>query len=388
MYHLFTHNDLDGVGCGIIAKLAFGEEVVVSYNSIGRLNQNVGAFLEQAKIEDTLIVTDLSVDEDNEKMITQFVEDGGKALLIDHHKSALHLNEHDWASVTVEQEDGKQTAATSLFYQYAVENKWLEPSSIVAEFVELVRQYDTWEWEVNKNSTAKRLNDLFFMIPIEEFEMKIANKLSTAKSFTFDEVEQTLLNVEESRVDRYINRKKREVYQATVGPHTAGVVHAESYHSELGNELSKEFSHLDYIAILMVGSKRISFRTIHDDIDVSEVAGKYEGGGHQKAAGCTMSEKAYSQYVEKTFFAEPLKRDAHKNQLNVKESPEGCLYSTREKQDIFIYEDEEEEWIIEINGKQQKKTFDTFGEAEKYMKRKYAAWLAHDERYEEFVNKG
>ncbi len=89
MYHLFTHNDLDGVGCGIVAKLAFGEEVVVSYNSIGRLNQNVGAFLEQAKIEDTLIVTDLSVDEDNEKMITQFVEDGGKALLIDHHKVSI-----------------------------------------------------------------------------------------------------------------------------------------------------------------------------------------------------------------------------------------------------------------------------------------------------------
>lgn len=125
MYHLFTHNDLDGVGCGIVAKLAFGEEVVVSYNSIGRLNQNVAAFLEQAKIEDTLLVTDLSVDEDNEKAISQFVEDGGKALLIDHHKSALHLNEHEWASVTVEQEDGKQTAATSLFYQYAVEkNCW------------------------------------------------------------------------------------------------------------------------------------------------------------------------------------------------------------------------------------------------------------------------
>ncbi|MFJ7679329.1 DHH family phosphoesterase [Peribacillus sp. NPDC097224] len=389
MYYLFTHNDLDGVGCGIVAKLAFGEDVVVSYNSIGRLNQNVEAFLEQANIEDTLIVTDLSVNEDNEKMITQFVEDGGHALLIDHHKSALHLNEHDWASVTVEQEDGKQTAATSLFYQYAVDQKWLEPSRIFSEFVELVRQYDTWEWQANNNVTAKRLNDLFFMIPIEEFETKIAHKLSSAENFAFDEVEQTLLGVEESRVDRYINRKKREVYQATVGPHTVGVVHAESYHSELGNELSKEFSHLDYIAILMVGSKRISFRTIHDEIDVAEVAGKYDGGGHQKAAGCTMSEKAYSQFVEKTFFSEPIKRDAHKNQLNVKNSPEGCLYSTRDKQDIFIYEnDEEEEWIIEVNGKLIKKSFDTFEEAEKYTKRKYVAWLANDERYEEFVNRG
>lgn len=38
--------------------------------------------------------------------------------------------------------------------------------------------------------------------------------------------------------------------------------------------------------------------------------------------------------------------------------------------------------------KTTEKTFDTFGEADKYIKRKYAAWLAHDERYEEFVNRG
>lgn len=94
----------------------------------------------------------------------------------------------------------------------------MEPSRIVAEFVELVRQYDTWEWEVNKNLTAKRLNDLFFMIPIEEFEMKIAHKLSTAESFTFDEVEQTLLDVEESRVDRYINRKKEKSIRLRLVP--------------------------------------------------------------------------------------------------------------------------------------------------------------------------
>ena len=54
---------------------------------------------------------------------------------------------------------------------------------------------------------------LFFMFSIEEFEEKITNKLAADDSFDFDEVEQTLLKVEESRVDRYIKRKKREVYQ-------------------------------------------------------------------------------------------------------------------------------------------------------------------------------
>lgn len=387
MYHLFTHNDLDGVSCGIIAKLALSEDVVVSYNSIGRLNQSVEAFLEQATLDDILLVTDLSVNEENESRISEFVANGGTALLIDHHKSSLHLNEHPWAAITVKQEDGKLTSATSLFYEYVVGQNWLSRSLNTDEYVELVRQYDTWEWEANDNLSAKRLNDLFFMFSIEEFEEKIMKKLGSDDSFDFDEIEETLLKVEESRVDRYIKRKKREVYQVTVGPHIAGVVHAESYHSELGNELSKEFSHLDYIAIAMVGGKRMSFRTIHDDIDVSEVAGKYEGGGHQKAAGCNLTEKAFKQYVEQTFYSEPIKRDAPKNQLNIKESEAGALYTTRDKQDLFLKQNEDHEWLLEINHKQQSQTFKSFQEAERYIKRRFGAWLNFDDKYEEYLKK-
>ncbi len=386
MYHLFTHNDLDGVGCGIIAKLAFGEEVAVSYNSIGRLNQQVERFFEQATPEDKLIVTDLSVNEENEQRISQFVENGGHALLVDHHKTALHLNAHPWAAVTVEQEDGRLTSATSLFYEHAAGQNWLLRSRNVEEFVELVRQYDTWEWEANANGTAKRLNDLFFMFSIEEFEEKITNKLAANDSFDFDEIEQTLLKVEESRVDRYIKRKKREVYQVTVGPHVAGVVHAESYHSELGNELSKEYSHLDYIAIMMVGGKRISLRTIHDDIDVSEVARKYEGGGHQKASGCNLTEKAFKQFVEQTFYSEPIRRDASNNQINVKEAETGALYTTKDKQNLFLKPNENQEWVLEINRKLQSQVFASFQEAERYIKRRFSAWLTYDDKYEEYVN--
>ena len=308
MYHLFSHNDLDGVGCGIVAKLAWGNEVKVSYNSIARLNYQVAHFLENATGTDTLIITDLSVNEENEKKINQYVATGGKALLIDHHKSALHLNEHAWASITVEQEDGKLTSATSLLYDDLAKKGMLTKTKSADEFVELVRQYDTWEWDANQNFTAKKLNDLFFMISIDEFEAKILTKLTTGEPFQFDEIESKLLDVEESRVTRYINRKKREVYQVVIGEHLAGIVHAENYHSELGNELSKEFTHLDYIAIVMVGSKRISLRTIHEDVDVSEIAALYDGGGHRKASGCNLTEKAFKQFVEHTFFSEPLKR--------------------------------------------------------------------------------
>ena len=48
-------------------------------------------------------------------------------------------------------------------YQYLISKELLEPSIAIAEFVELVRQYDTWEWDVNNNLQAKQLNTLFFL---------------------------------------------------------------------------------------------------------------------------------------------------------------------------------------------------------------------------------
>ena len=135
MIHLYTHNDLDGLGCGILAKMAFGEEVEVHYNSVARLNSQVERYFEITKKnqqkEDLLLITDLTVNEANSKRIDQFVKEGGKAKFIDHHKTALHLNEFDWATVVVSYDDGKLTSATSLFYDY------------------LMTTQNTWEWEKN-----------------------------------------------------------------------------------------------------------------------------------------------------------------------------------------------------------------------------------------------
>ncbi|PLT32960.1 DHH family phosphoesterase [Bacillus sp. V5-8f] len=385
MYRLLTHNDLDGVGCGILAKLALKEHVDVSYNSISGLNYQVAAFLERGDVDTELFITDLSVSEENEKRISDFVSSGGKVKLIDHHLSAEHLNQYGWASVTVSQPNGKQASATSLFYRYLVQRGLLKSTAIMDEFVELVRQYDTWEWDANNNVAAKQLNDLFFMFSIDEFEENIIQKLTQQSTFSFDELEKKLLDVEEDRVERYIRRKKREVYQMEVGKYLAGIVHAESYHSELGNELSKEFPHLDYIAMIMVGGKRISLRTIHDDVDVSEVAAEYDGGGHQKASGCNLTPKAFHEFVERTFQIEPLKRDAFRNRYNNKGSAQGSLYLGKHDEKIFVYLEEGNGWFFEINEKKDEQMFPDFRTIEKHIKRDYYAYLARDDRFVEYL---
>ncbi|MEZ0116230.1 UNVERIFIED_ORG: oligoribonuclease NrnB/cAMP/cGMP phosphodiesterase (DHH superfamily) [Heyndrickxia coagulans] len=386
MYRLLTHNDLDGLGCGILARLAFGKDIEIQYNSVSGLNTQVEAFLKKEHKEDMLWITDLSVNEKNAQLLDAYAAQGGKVKLIDHHKSALHLNDHEWASVQVE-EDGKQASATSLFYRYLQAEGKISATGAVDAFVELVRQMDTWEWERNGNMQAKKLNDLFYLYPIEEFEEILLHKLSGSETFSFDDLEEKILDLEEKKIERYINGKKREVYQAVIDGYYAGVIHAESHHSELGNAVAKEYPHLDYIAICMVGKKRISFRTIHDHIDVSEIAKKYDGGGHKKASGAVLTEEAFRKFVVETFKTEPLKRDFAHNQSNIKGQEAGCLYQNRSGEPIFIYKDPQKGWLIEARGLKQSPSFSAFEEAEKFVKRQFQAWLAHDDAYLEYMDK-
>lgn len=384
MYKLLTHNDLDGVGCGILAKLALGEEVKIRYNSVGSINREVEWFLENDK-DTFLIVTDLSVNDENERRLNQYYEAGGKLQFIDHHKTALHYNDYEWGHVVVEDRDGKLTSATSLFYEYLVKNGLLEKSENISEFVELVRQYDTWEWEKNENEKARKLNALFYLISIDEFEEAMVKRLKSSGSFQFSEFELKILDMEQNKMERYISRKRRELVQKKIGKYVAGIVYAESYHSELGNELGKEYPHLDYIAIMNIGGRRIGFRTVHDHVDVSEVAAAFDGGGHVKAAGCSMNDEAFQLFVNESFPLPPLREDARRNRYNIKESEFGTLYETYENGFFLIYPGKEGKWKVKGNNTKIKEVFSSFQESEKFLKRKYQAWLARDERFVNYL---
>lgn len=190
--------------------------------------------------------------------------------------------------------------------------------------------------------------------------------------------------MEEDKIERYIRRKRRELVQRKVGELYAGVVYAESYHSELGNQLGKEYPHLDYIAILNIGGRRMGFRTIHDHIDVSEVAARFDGGGHAKAAGCTMNDLAFRLFVEETFELDPLHEDAKRNRFNLKESSFGTLYKTKSDDILFIIQ-VEENWVIEKDNVRLEQQFSNFRQAEMYIKRNFQAWVAKDEVFVQYL---
>lgn len=380
-YYLLTHNDLDGVSCGILAKLAFGEDAEVHFHSVNSLDYHVEQIIkEQSEHKQTfkLYITDLSVNKENEARLKKFVKNGGHVQLIDHHKTALHFNNYEWGHVMVEESEGILASATSLFYAHLVKNKMLEQRQTISDYVELVRQYDTWEWERNENIKAKRLNDLLYLQSIEEFEESMRERLTKQNHFSFNDFEEKLLDIEEKKTDRYIRRKKRELVQSFIGDICVGIVHAESYHSELGNALGKEHPHLDCISILNMGNKKIGFRTIHDHIDVSEIASRYGGGGHAKAAGCSLTQEAYREFVEKPFSIKPLRIDSPHNKMNIKQH---CsLFENYEKDQYLICIDKKGSWYVENNHQPLPNQFSTYEEAEFFLKRSFSVYLTKDEK--------
>lgn len=129
----------------------------------------------------------------------------------------------------------------------------------------------------------------------------------------------------------------------------------------------------------------MGFRTIHDHVDVSEVAGSFGGGGHEKAAGCSLTEEAYKQFVAKTYPLEPLREDARRNRFNQKQSTFGTLYKSKTDEFLFLYPLSNQAWAYEKNRQKQQTKFSSFEEGEKFLKRNYEAWLIRDEIFVQYL---
>jgi len=389
MIKLFTDSDLDGLGCGLLAKIAFPDEVNVAYCSYRNLNERVEKFIDHPENEGARVyITDLAVNKKIEGKLAKRFNDGKHIQMIDHHVTAMHFNEYKWGFVQPEYESGRKTSATSLFYEHLVGNKMLEKTKTLDEFVELVRQYDTWEWETNDNRAAKRLNDLFFILGLETFENEMLERVNDKDGFHLSDKEELILDLEEKKIDRYIHSKNRQLVQTFIDDYCVGVIYAEQYLSELGNALAKLNPHLDLIAMINMGTKKIGFRTIYDEVDVSSFAKKFEGGGHPKASGCSLFDETFSLFVKETFPLTPLIIDAPKNEINKKENAEGSLYINRKGEKTYLFQTNMKHWVVLHNHEKVNEQFDTFESAERYVKRNYASGLAFDNELVTYLGQG
>lgn len=305
-YKLFSHTDLDGYGCNILFESMLSNHVEydcenLNYDSI---NERIKEFIANSEYKeyDKIFITDISVNEEVSQRITElYHNEKVNFQLIDHHPTASWLNIYDWCEVTC----GTKESGASLLLDYIINNendvtfafKDIYKICYVAQLVEMIRLYDTWEWKEQNNDIPKKLNDLFYLLGAKKF-MKTLEE----NNYNVDETlkaNKDIMEVEQNKIERYIDSKNKTIIPATIKNYKIGVVFAEQYISELGNRLSEMNPIYDLIAIISDNS--ISYRTVKEDIDCGAFAKLFGGGGHPKAAGSQITDENKQLYINKLF---------------------------------------------------------------------------------------
>ena len=286
---LITHkSDIDGATPVILSKIVFGEIDYILLEA-SESNSTILSLIENQTFDkyDNVFVTDLTINSDICEKI-----DGNEILrekikIFDHHNSNLFVNDFDFGTVIDIDEQGNKQSGTSLFYKYLIkfyDNENLKKNS-VRDFVELVRQYDTWEWfEKYNNQNAKFLSDIFGIFGVDYFIKYYYDFLKEQDNFKFSDKEKYLLDIEQEKINKYIEKKSEQITPIKLLGHNIGVVFAENYRSELGNSLARKFEDkYDFMIIINIG-RGISYRGCKN-IDLGKFASLYGGKGHVNASG-------------------------------------------------------------------------------------------------------
>ena len=336
---LFTHGaDLDGIGCAILAYLAFGREnVEVEYCDYKDVDGTIREFYLCGNPDDydVIFITDISVDEEVASEIDSLVASGQKWRLFDHHGTALGLNAYEWCEVLVlHHYTGIKTSGTELLSMYLFENEQFDHYDAhtienIDRFVDIVRDYDTWRWKElgDEGTVCKQVNDLFHIYGREKFIEWVMDQLTKSEpelktlhgeifaildpnntdqlrepyiTFPrFTDMDNVLLDQKQKDIDCYIEKKdKHLVTMKDQFGYSCGVVFAEQYFNELGNRLCEMHPELDYVAIIDVCKGVVSYRTVREGLDLGgEIAHSFGGGGHKKSAGSTFDGRFMMEMV-------------------------------------------------------------------------------------------
>lgn len=303
---------MDGEGCGILAKLAFGTENIDTYYcGYDNIDDSVRKLLPKASQYDFCFITDISVS----SHLADIIDRGYYNFkLLDHHATSVGLNKYPWCTVSVENETGIKTCGTELFYKWLLDNHFLDNLQknqlhSAKEMVELIRRYDTWDWASmgEEGFVSKKLNDLFGLYSKKQFADRCISRIESGSSFySFSQEDLLLLGIEQQRIDSYIKQKDSCLATASLCGHNCGIVFAERYISELGHKLCDLHPELDFIVLINM-SGRISYRSQKEDLDLGkEIASVFGGGGHVGSAGSEFNKEDITKMVLNSLFKEKL----------------------------------------------------------------------------------
>jgi oligoribonuclease NrnB/cAMP/cGMP phosphodiesterase (DHH superfamily) len=255
---IYHANCTDGFGAAFSAWKLLGNRAEYHARAHGDKPPNVKG--------KNVVILDFSF---NNKTTKKLIKEANNLLVIDHHKSAM-VELHDISNTHFDMTKSGATLAWEFFH----------PGKESPKFIQYITDRDLWKWEL---PYSKEFSAAFDMVPFEfeEFEKfeddSVFDDAVKRGSFILAYSKTVVKKVCEKAVSK--KYKDMDVL----------VVNSSHWMSEIGAKLSPD---CDFALIWYYDhdaqNTRVSLRSFHDHIDVSEIAKDFKGGGHRKAAGFTL----------------------------------------------------------------------------------------------------
>lgn len=213
-----------------------------------------------------VVVLDFSYDNATTKRL---ISEAKGFLIIDHHKSAM-VDLHDISCARFDMNHSGAMLAWKFFH----------PGKEPPRMIRHIEDRDLWKWEI---PYSREFVAAFDMVPFEfeEYDKYLDDSAVDAAQ----ERGAHILAYNKTVIARSIKRATPR----SIGGKSVLVVNASHLISEIGSALAPR---CDFALIWWWDHRtcqvRASLRAHHEDADVSEVAKRWGGGGHRKAAGFSL----------------------------------------------------------------------------------------------------
>ncbi len=301
---LFSHeSDIDGLNCVILGKIAFQKLDDILVPNVEKLEQVFRTYIESGKLDSyhRIYVTDLALYDPSLTMVSNS-SFKNKVQIFDHHKRAIddNMNRYPFTKIMEEDEKGKR-CGTDLFYEYLVQNNFIQKNKKLDEFVELTRLEDTWEWK-KAGTASEKAHDLAILLNVlgvEDYLSTVYLKLlNDTGSFEFEKEEIELVQKKKAEYEKKLQDIMSSAeYLTDEENHKFGIVFADyEYRNELSEFVRKNKNPegIQYLIIVAMNKGEFgqkSYRSIADDFDVNEVAMRHGGGGHKGASAVNITKE-------------------------------------------------------------------------------------------------
>lgn len=262
MNQAIYHNDPDGMTSFVVLSEALDREVVGTPVTHDKVDVEV-------KSGCTLYILDFSPP--TAEHLRQWLQQADEVVFIDHHKSSadyLPLLEEYQAKIYYDEDSAACQLTWDVFY---MEDPY-------PNLVNYVADRDLWKWSL---PSSREISAAISITPLKYDEYY--KLLTSFDAFSLNSQGSAILASQTQYVNSIVHREN--VRWLRLGEYNVPAIVSSYIHSEIGEALGKLYPQAPFVVVVVPNRKsRIELRCPMDDLNLAEIAAKYGGGGHRKAA--------------------------------------------------------------------------------------------------------